>query len=164
MPRLLVVAGIVALVVTGALLAWPQARGWWLYQRSTARILDVLTEPAPGGLVRLAVLYEYELPRVQGAGERTWQLSWRLGDAFFRPMPDPLVESGRVDQVVRSLLDAERPDRRLRTVFFTANDPVGSAFILDETAAAPSNRLQIGVVLVGIGLIAGLYAWRRSPP
>jgi hypothetical protein len=162
MPRLVVSVLVVVLVITGALLAWPQVRGWWLYQRAPARIIDVLPTHLDGGLVRLSILYEYELPRPIGQRERHFQMGWQVGDAYFRPMPDPVVEAGRVDQAVRGLLDADQPDRRWRTVFFAANDPVGTAFILDETAAVPANRLQIGVVLIGIALLFGIYRWRRS--
>lgn len=89
-------------------------------------------------------------------------LGWQIGDAFFRPMEDPIVEAARADQIIRNLLDADASARRQRVVFFVANDPVGTAFILDETAAAPTNRLQLGAVLIGIGLLGGLYAWRRG--
>ena len=162
MPRLVVFVLVLILVITGALLAWPQMRGWWLYQRAPARIIEVLPTVQADGSVRLSILYEFELPRPPGQRERHFQMGWQVGDAYFRPMPDPVVEAGRVDQTVRGLLDADLPDRRWRTVFFAANDPVGTAFILDETAAVPANRLQIGVVLIGIALVFGLYRWRRG--
>ena len=162
MPRLVVSVLVLTLAITGGLLAWPQVRGWWLYQRAPARIIDVLPTVLADRSVRLSILYEFELPRLPGQRERHFQMGWQVGDPYFRPMPDPVVEAGRVDQAVRVLLDSDLPDRRWRTVFFAANDPVGTAFILDETAAVPANRLQIGVVLIGIALVFGLYRWRRS--
>ena len=162
MPRLVVLVLVLILMLTGMLLAWPQVRGWWLYQRAPARIIDVLPAALADGSVRLSILYEYELQRQPGQRERHFQMGWQVGDAYFRPMPDPVVEAGRVDQLVRGLLDADKPDRLWRTVFFAANDPVGTAFILDETAAVPANRLQIGVVLISIALVFGIYRWRRG--
>lgn len=162
MPRLIVALVTVALVITGGLLAWPQVRGWWLYQRTTARILDVLPTTRSDGNIDLAIVYEYELPTPVKPGERSWVLGWRIGDAYFRTIPDPVVEPERIEQVTRELLDADEPNRHLRQVFFSANDPEGTAFILDETAAVPANRLQIGTVLMAIGLLAGFYAWRRG--
>jgi len=162
MPRLMVIALVLAIVVTGALFAWPQVRGYWLYQRTTARILDVLPQTLDDGRVRLSVAYEYELPRDPKYPGRQVSLGWQVGDSFFRPMEDPVVDAARADQVIRKLLDADALSRQLRTVFFVANDPVGTAFILDETAAAPTNRLQLGAVLIGIGLLGGIYAWRRG--
>ncbi len=162
MPRMAVLIVVLVVMATGALLAWPQVRGYWLYQQAQARILDVLPTTLPDGRVQLAIAYEFDLPRVAGKRERQVALGWQVGDAFFRPMPDPVVEAARADQVVRDLLDADSQRRRSRTVFFVANDPAGTAFILDETAAAPTHRLQLGAVLIGIGLLGGLYAWRRG--
>jgi len=162
MPRLVVLAVVLAIVITGALFAWPQVRGYWLYQRTTARILDVLPETLPDGRVRLAIAYEYELPRKADAAVREVSLGWQIGDAFFRPMPDPVIEEARVDQVIRQLLDADSAARQSRIVFFAANDPVGTAFILDETAPTPTNRLQLGAVLIGLGVLGGIYALRRG--
>ena len=162
MPRLVIIALVLAIVVTGALFAWPQVRGYWLYQRTTARILDVLPETLADGRVRLSVAYEYDLPRDPNQKARQVSLGWQIGDSFFRPMEDPIVEAARADLVIRKLLDADASTRQQRVVFFVANDPVGTAFILDETAATPTNRLQLGAVLIGIGLLGGLYAWRRG--
>lgn len=162
MPRLAIILAVLAIVVTGALFAWPQVRGYWLYQRTTARILDVLPETLADGRVRLSVAYEFELPRDPKQPGRYISLGWQIGDSFFRPMEDPIVEATRSDLIIRKLLDADASGRLFRTVFFTANDPVGTAFILDETAAVPTNRLQLGAVLIGIGLLGGLYAWRRG--
>ena len=161
MPRLLVIAAVCALLVTGGLLAWPQLRGWIFLQRTPARILDVVTTPVGEGKVAIAVAYEYLLPRRPGVRAREFQIGWQIGDPFFRPIPDPVIEAGRSEAVVRSLLDADQPEPRMRTVFFAANDPVGTAFILDETALVATHRVQIGAILVGIGILLGFYTWRR---
>lgn len=162
MPRLMVIALVLAIVATGGLLAWPQVRGYWLYQRTTARILDVLPETLVDGRVRLSVAYEFDLPRDPKQKGRQVSLGWQIGDSFFRPMEDPIVDAARADLVIRKLLDADASTRLQRVVFYVPNDPVATAFILDETAAASTNRLQLGAVLVGIGLLGGLYAWRRG--
>ena len=158
----MVIALVLAIVATGGLLAWPQVRGYWLYQRTTARILDVLPETLVDGRVRLSVAYEFDLPRDPKQKGRQVSLGWQIGDSFFRPMEDPIVDAARADLVIRKLLDADASTRLQRVVFYVPNDPVATAFILDETAAASTNRLQLGAVLVGIGLLGGLYAWRRG--
>ncbi len=162
MPRLMIVLLMVIIIITGGLFAWPQVRGYWLFQRTTARILDVIPETQADGRVRLSIAYEYELPRDPKQPQRVVSLGWQIGDSYFRHMEDPLIDAARVDQITRRLLDADAPSRQLRTVFFVANDPVGTAFILDETAAVPAKRLQLGSVLIGIGILGGLYAWRRG--
>ena len=162
MPRVAIIALVLITIITGGLFAWPQVRGYWQFERTTARILDVIPETLADGRVRLSIAYEYDLPRDPQKSQRQTSLGWQIGDAYFRPMEDPLIESARLDPLTRLLLDADAPARRLRTVFFKANDPVGTAFILDESAAAPANRLQFGSVLIGIGLLGGFYAWRRG--
>ena len=162
MPRLMIVVLMLIIIITGALFAWPQVRGYWLFQRTTARILDVIPETQPDGRVRLSIAYEYDLPRDPKQPQRVQSLGWQIGDSYFRHMEDPLIDAARVDQITRLLLDADAPNRQLRTVFFVANDPVGTAFILDETAAVPAKRLQLGSVLIGIGILGGFYAWRRG--
>lgn len=162
MPRIALLGLALALMVTGALLAWPQLRGRWLLLRSEARILDVFPTALDDGTVRLAIAYEYLVPQAPGGHEKIMQLGWRIGDAFFRPMADPVVERERVDEVTRRLLDADHQGAHMRTVYFTTNDPTGDAFILDETAEVPSKRLQVGAVLVGIGLLVGWQGLRRG--
>jgi hypothetical protein len=160
-PRLLVITAVCALLVTGSLLAWPQLRGWIFLQRTPGRILDVVTTPLGDGKVALAIGYEYLLPRRPGVHAREFQIGWQIGDPFFHPIPDPVVEAGRSEAVVRALLDADQPEPRMRTVFFASNDPVGTAFILDETAQDATHRVQIGAILVGIGILLGFYTWRQ---
>lgn len=162
MPRPVLLALVLAIIVTGALLAWPQVRGYWLYQRVPARIIDVLPETLADGRVRLSIIYEFDLPRTANSHERRTSLGWQIGDQFFRHMDDPVVDAARADQVIRGLLDADASQRHLRTAFLVANHPAETAFILDETAAAPARRLQLGAVLVGIGLLGGFYVWRRG--
>jgi hypothetical protein len=52
-------------------------------------------------------------------------------------------------------------DRR-RTVWFQANDPEGTAFILDEATGRPGRRVQTGLALFAVGLLWWLLARRRS--
>jgi hypothetical protein len=160
--RLVLLLMALALVLTGSLLAWPQLRGRWLLERSQARILDVFPTPLDDGTVRLSIAYEYVVPEAPGGHSSTSQIGWQIGDAFFRPMPDPVVARDRVDEVTRRLLDSDHEGVRMRPVYFLPNDPEGGAFILDETAEVPSKRLQIGAVLVGIGLLIGFQGLRRG--
>ena len=90
--RLLLLLLGLALVITGSLLAWPQLRRRWLLVRSEARILDVFPTPLDDGTVRLAIAYEYVVPEAPGGHARNIQIGWQIGDAFFRPMPDPVVK------------------------------------------------------------------------
>ncbi len=157
--RLLHAFAILAMLVTGGSLVWPSAAGFLAYERSLGRILDVIPESLPEGRVRLRICFEFPVS-VAGGGRRN-QLGWGVADAYFRLLGDPVVASSRAEGVIRELMDTDQGRLRPRTVFYRAEDPAGTAFILDETAERPTRRIPVGLVLLGVAAVWSLSLWRR---
>jgi hypothetical protein len=184
MFRWAVVLAMIALLVTGALVAWPQVRGFWLYERTEARILDVIPTVLADGRVQLAIAYEVRRPPAPGSSDRVreWQISWTVADAWFRPMADPIVAASDAEAAIDRWLDAGQAGRRLRVAYrlpqregaatvsadtvsantTAANDHDDATFILDETSTATAGRVQLGTSLIGVGLVLALWLLRRN--
>ena len=157
--RLLHALAIFGLLLTGGSLVWPWAVGYVTHERSPGRILDVIPEPLGNGRVRLRIAYEFPIGPV--AGGRGALLGWGVADAYFRPLGHPEVSAVRAEGVIRDLMDTDRGQVRVRTVFYRAEDPAGTAVILDETAERPTRRIPIGLVLLGVAAVWSLSLWRR---
>ncbi len=160
MTRTLSLLAVIVLMVTGALLVWPQVRGYWTHRRSEGRIIDVLPEQVPGG-VRLRLTYEFPAGRTEEGQRR--QLGYQVADPFFKPIDDPLLPADRAEGILRRLRDADSGVELRRTVFYQPEDPAGTAFILDDTVELPRRRLHIGFVLIALGVLWSFAAARQRP-
>lgn len=160
MPRALVVTLSLLLLATGALLCWPTVRAYLVMHRVQGEIMEVHTSPAPDGL-RVSVCYRFPLPG-STPERRALQYAWGLGDQYYRRVDDPVVPAAEVDDLVAGLLALDKEGRRPREVFFQANDPEGTAFILCEAAGDPRRRLRLGILLAAFGLCWSFTAFRRS--
>ena len=157
--RLLHALALVGLLLAGGALVWPWAVGYLTHERSPGRILDVIPEPLANGRVRLRIAYEF--PVGAGVDGSRYLLGWGVADAYFRHLGHPDVAAVRAEGVIRDLMDTDRGQVRVRTVFYRAEDPAGTAVILDETAERPTRRIPIGLVLLGVAVVWSLSLWRR---
>jgi hypothetical protein len=154
----------VALVGLGLLVGWPQWRGWVLYERAPAVILDVLPTDRGDGTVALAVAYEAELPEGGGLPAGRY-LRWRVCDQRFTPLPgDPVVGALVADDHVRNWLDLDRPGRQVRVAFYRPEDPPGTVMIRNESEPSPWRRGSIGTALILMGLAWMLFARTSAAP
>lgn len=157
--RVLHVIAIGVLLVVGATLVWHPVMGFWSHQRSEGRILDVIPVPQSDGLVRLRIAFEFPLRGERG--QRLLQMGWGVADPRFQPLGDPLVHEERAEGVIRGLMDTDEGRVRSRTVFYRAEDPAGSAFILDETSERGNRRFPVGLVLLAAAVVWSLSLWRH---
>jgi hypothetical protein len=150
--RLLIALGLLA-ALTGALMCWPLLHMLATHEHGGARILEVLSVPRPDGRTGLRVLWEVE------ATPGNWLLGDAQSDRFFKRVEDPAMSRADFEEVASRL----RPDRqgsyRVVKAFWTANDPAGTAFIIDVSRTHPWRRYIAGVALCGLGLIAARLAW-----
>ncbi len=168
------------LIATGALVALPQVKGWFVYERGQGIVLDVFPQDLGDGTVRLSVAWEFTAPGTPAAktggsagagdsagaggsdGARSW-LSYQLCDGLFRPLAqDPVVAAERADAVMRRWLDEGDQRKHYRTVFYLPEDPGGTAMIRDESAAQGERRLPLGIALVVVGLGWLLFGRRAT--
>jgi hypothetical protein len=157
MARILALLTALGLMTLGALFTWPAVRVLTSHERVAGEILDVYAHPLDEGRALISVLYRFPLP--PGADQaRRWQMAWNQANQQWRIMPDPVIPAERAEAVIQDLLAG---DRR-RTVWFQANDPEGTAFILDEATGRPGRRVQTGLALFAVGLLWWLLARRRS--
>lgn len=155
MRRLLGLAVALLLVLVGGLMALPAARTLATHQRADGVLLAAYAMPAEGGQARVALLYRF--PSSERAGAELLQLACRQADQNFRPIPDPLLPRAEAERVVRGLLDGERG----RLVYFRADDPAGSAFVLEEARGRPGRRALTGLALVAVGMLWWVAMRRR---
>lgn len=145
--RLLGLAIVLCLVGTGALMAWPAVRTWITRTHTPGEVLNATAVPAGEGRAQVAVLYRFTVGERDGAVLQ--QLAYRQADQNYRPIPDPVLPAAEAEAVVQGILAGDR----WRTVWFLANDPEGSAFILEEAGGRPGRRALTGAALVVVGLL-----------
>lgn len=145
--RLLGLAIVACLVLTGALMAWPAARTWLTRQHAQAVVLNASVVPLPDGRAQVAVLYRFTVGEQDGV--EVQQLAYRQADQNYQPIPDPALAPAEAEAVVQGILAGDR----WRTVWFLANDPERSAFILEEAGGRPGRRALTGAALLLVGLL-----------
>jgi hypothetical protein len=150
--RLRILASLI-LVLTGWLLAWPWMRVRAEHEVVQGRIVDAWALPAAQGLMRVTVLFEFP---VKGSKPRVVTLGIHQADRLYRAQPDPLLPQPEALTRIDNLLDHPQ-----RSVFYQANDPEGTAFILADPLDRPSRRYAIGLVLAAVGF-CGLVFGRRK--
>ncbi len=152
MRRVLIAIGLLSALI-GLLLCWPLSRALLTYERGHARVLDIYRTPRPEGQVSLRALWEVEVSPGR----------WILGDMqrnqFFRPMDDPVLPDTEVESVTARVLPDHQGRQNLVRAFWTANDPEGTAFIIDVSASHPWRRYILGLAACGFGLITARLAW-----
>lgn len=121
MPRLrlaLMLAALLAGLVAGMPMLWHHLT----WRRSPGRVLEAFVTPLGDGRARVSCLYDFT---VDERGADVVAMGWQTADWWFRRRDDtvlPLAEAQRRAARVRA-----RPDG---SVFYRANDPEGTAFIL----------------------------------
>lgn len=152
MRRVLIAVGLLVALI-GMLLCWPLSRAFLSYERGHARILDVYRLPQPDGQVSLRAVWEVEVAPGR----------WLLGDLqrnqFFRPMDDPVLPESEVAAVTARVLPDHLGRQTLVRAFWSANDPEGTAFIIDVSESHPWRRYILGLAACGAGLITARLAW-----
>jgi hypothetical protein len=147
--RLLGLAIVAGLVVTGLLMTWPAVRTWLTHQHAEAEILSARAVPVEegGNRARITLLYRFTVGERDGVVLQ--QLAGRQADQHYQPIPDPQLPMDEAEAVVQAMT----ADDRRRTVWFKANDPERSAFILEEVGGRPGRRALTGAALVVVGLL-----------
>lgn len=152
MRRVLIAIGLITALI-GLLLCWPLSRAFLIYERGHARVLDIYRLPQPDGEVSLRAVWELEVSPGR----------WILGDLqrnqLFRPMDDPVLPDAEVESVAARVLPDHQGRQTLVRAFWTANDPEGTAFIIDVSASHPWRRYILGLAACGAGLITARLAW-----
>ncbi len=147
MDRILRLLGL-ALAAGGILACVPFARAAAELERTPGQILDIVLTPVDEERARVSVAYLF---RVKGSG-RMEQVAWGQGDGFFRPTDDPILPTIEAE-ALRETLTA----RPYAQVWYQANDPAGSAFILAVDQERPWRRYVLG----GLAASAGLFLLLR---
>ena len=152
MRRVLIALGLLTAAI-GLLLCWPLSRAFLTYERGHARVLDIYRTPQNDGQVSLRAVWEVEVAPGR----------WLIGDTqrnqFFRPMDDPVLPEGDAEAVTTRVLPDRQGRQTLVRAFWTANDPDGTAFIIDVSESHPWRRYILGLAACGVGLITARLAW-----
>lgn len=152
MRRALVALGAV-FALSGALMCWPLARAWFTHERGQARILELYRLPGPSDAVALRAVWELQ------TGPGRWLIGDAQSDLLFRPGPDPEAAPEEAAAVAARLLPDREGRQRSVPAFWRANDPAGTAFIIDITNAHWWQRYLGGVALCWAGLLLMRLAW-----
>jgi hypothetical protein len=144
MARVLILLSLVTMVA-GLVVAWPLVRAAWSFTPVHGEVLDVLTLPEPDGRLRVAIAYEYPLP---ARGEHA--LGYTQSDERLRPIADPVLDAALANRLRQAL-----PGRKVR-IFYDANHPLDSAFMLSPTLAPDGLRAEHGTLLVMAGIALGI--------
>lgn len=155
MRRVLIALGLL-LALLGLLLCWPLSRTLLTHERGQARVLEIYRTPRPDGQVGLRAVWEVEVSPGR----------WLLGDSqrnqFFRPMGDPVLSAADAEVVASRVLPDRQGRQSLVKAFWKANDPDGTAFIIDVSETHPWRRYILGLAACGLGLVIARLAWASS--
>jgi hypothetical protein len=156
--RLLIAVGLLVSLV-GILVCWPLARLLLTHEHGRAQVRAVYRDRLANGDERLRAVWEVE------TSPGRYALCDAQSNQFFHPIPDPVVRPGVADAIETRLLP-DAKGRQLRPlVFWRANDPAGSAFIIDVSETHWWRRYVAGLSAIAIGLVTARLAWayaRRS--
>lgn len=156
MRRVLIAAGLLT-VLGSALACWPLARLWLTYEHGHARVLELYRTPGPDRSVSLHAVWQLEIEPGR------LLLCDAQRDRFFRPMPDPVVDAAEADEIAQRLLPDRQNRQTLVRAFWQANDPGGSAFIIDVSQTHPWRRYIVGLAVCTAGLICIRIGWAMRP-
>lgn len=134
------------LLVTALLVTWPMLRAALFLEHASGRVLDVFTDAQPDGRVRLVIAYVFT------AGQGAEVISYSQGDGLYRPVPDPLVDPAVAREVIAELLPGGGK-AAVRRVFYQANDPVRTAFIISPVLTTRRYHVAVAMALIGIALL-----------
>jgi len=153
--RVLILCGIL-MALTGMLVCWPLAQVFLTHEAGHARILEIYRDAQADGRIRLRAVWEL----------RTGDGQWLIGDAqssrFFRRIDDPVVEVEEAADVIGRLMPDRHGVAHGVKAFWKANDPAGTAFIIDITQTHPWRRYIAGLAACGLGLIIARLAWANG--
>ncbi len=141
---------IVGCTSAALLLAGPFLWAWATHRAAAGQVLEVFFTPLGEGRVQVSVLYDFE---IGVAGGRQHVLGWRLADTWCRPIDDPVVSIEEAIALARLRPSSERGTRG--RVFYQANDPSATAFILPPDHPA-LRRNQLGMCLVLVSFVLSL--------
>lgn len=153
MRRLLVAIGIIA-TLTGALVMWPLGRVMLTHEHGQARTLAVYRDDIGDGQQRLRVVWEAQVAPGQVL------IADRQADQFFRPTGDPELTREEADATASRILPDAQGRQPQLPVFWRANDPASTAFIIDVSASHWLRRYIAGAAVLVAGLILARTAWR----
>ncbi len=151
MRRILVAIGVI-MVLCGALMCWPLTRIFLTHEWGHARVLEIYRQPH-GDDVTVRAVWEMQT----GTG------AWLIGDTqrsqFFRTMGDPQTSVREADEIESRVLPDNQGHQTFVKAFWKANDPAGTAFIIDVSETHPWIRYITGLALCALGLITARLAW-----
>ncbi len=150
-------ATVVGCTTCALLLAGPYLWAWATHTAASGHVLDVFFSPEGEDRIRASVLYDFE---VAADGGVQHVLGWRLADAWCRPIDDPVVNLSQALALSRWRPTAERGTGG--RVFYDANDPSATAFILLPEHPA-LRRCYLGMILVMVSLALSLPWGKRQP-
>ncbi len=151
MRRIVIAVALLVAVISG-LACWPLARALLTYQRGHAGIVQIYRIPADGGVAVRAV---WEVEVAPGR----WLLADEQRDHLFRPLGDPVLPADEAESLSARLMPDRTGRRQGAHAFWKANDPEGTAFIIDVTQTHPWRRYILGLIACGAGLITARIAW-----
>ncbi len=154
MRRVLVALGILAALL-GALILWPLGRIVLTHEHGHARALAVYRDELGSDTLRLRVVWEAQV------APGHWLIADRQSDQMFRPTSDPVLNRVDAEAVAARILPDAQGSQLVMPVFWKANDPGSSAFIIDVSASHWFRRYFAGAAIVLAGLLVARLAWRR---
>jgi hypothetical protein len=149
----------VILVLMGMAVVLPLALTYWSYSLARGEIKDVFLEPVAAGQSRMQVVFEFT---VDGHDGKTTYCSRGANqvDARFHPIGDPVLPKDEASARAKALLGDDPHLRQTRTVYYKASDPAGTAVVVTE--GSPSRRYEVGLALMGGGMLTFVLARRRA--
>jgi hypothetical protein len=149
----------VVLTLMGLAVVLPLAMVYWSYSLARGEIKDVFLQPIPPDQSRLQVVFEFTVDGHDGKATYCSRGGNQV-DARFRPISDPVLAKDEAAARAKSLLGDDPRLRQTRTVYYKSADPAGTAVIVTE--GSPNRRYEIGLALIGGGLLTFVLARRRA--
>lgn len=152
MRRILVAIGVL-IALTGALVLWPLGRLMLTHEHGQARALAVFRDRSDDGDETLRVVWEAQV------APGHWLIADRQSDQFFRPTGDPVLGRADAEATASRILPDAQGRQPAMPVFWKANDPAGSAFIIDVSSNHWLRRYIAGAAILVGGMLLARLAW-----
>jgi hypothetical protein len=143
-------AAIASCTGIGLLLAAPATLALLLHRPARGYLIEVFVEPVSEDRARVSTIYQFDT----GPSE-SW-MGWTQDNGWWQGGADPILPRAEADalaETYRQELDA--PHRISHRVFYQANDPGGTAFMVATSGAAAWGQ-KLGVVCVSLSLLMSL--------
>lgn len=147
MSKLFLLLGLV-LIGYGGILAWPLIYASAHFEVARGQILEVFSDPLPNDQVRLSIAYDFPVPSRQ---KRVTAMGHAQADRSMNRVDAVIIPAAQLAAYEHDLIHVA-PFRR---VFYSVNDPIGSAFMLTDLGAGTGLGNDQGMLMI----LAGLVMW-----